>query len=336
MVLLIVFTVISIIMLFVAYMISSTRKKEDEVTVSEFVSQLERDKALITIFTLLTFNGGQMIFSPSKKDYLGTAIFMNIMMFVVGGLVLFIVSNSIGLTKSGDNIVILTFILIVVIYRFSTLIKTHNTIEEYKIRSEKELRTIEENRQKKQHESYLRKIEEEKKYTSEKFITSFQKAFNLFKNNILSLEEYHNRVDVLFADLLNHGIIGDPDDFLADIIILKEKEIINQDLLIKISKIIKADVNTIDSGVGDKTSGGMGEISKSALLFIESVTKAYKLKESGVYTNEEFTKRKHEIIQNLKIFKDQVDIDAFLSNILPLCESGALNTHDVEMIKSIL
>lgn len=67
----------------------------------------------------------------------------------------------------------------------------------------------------------------EDKLTSESFISQLNKINSLKENSIYSNEEYTNKKIQLIIDLINKGISQNLDDFLSDILSLKEKNILS-------------------------------------------------------------------------------------------------------------
>lgn len=64
------------------------------------------------------------------------------------------------------------------------------------------------------------------KYTSEAFISQLNKIYSLKENSIFSDEEYKNRKIQFIIDLINKGISQSLDNFLSDILTLKDKNIL--------------------------------------------------------------------------------------------------------------
>lgn len=67
------------------------------------------------------------------------------------------------------------------------------------------------------------------KYTSERFISELTKIHSLKENELYSKDEYNEKKVAIIVDVINKGISQNLDDFLTDILMLKDKDILNID-----------------------------------------------------------------------------------------------------------
>jgi len=91
----------------------------------------------------------------------------------------------------------------------------------------------------------------ESKYTSNVFISQLNKIYNLKENSIFSDEEFNSKKNQFIIDLMNKGISQELDDFLSDILILKDKNILTIDEIKEIknsfaSKEIEKEENPVE------------------------------------------------------------------------------------------
>lgn len=66
-----------------------------------------------------------------------------------------------------------------------------------------------------------------KQYSSESFISQLKKYKLLNDNKVYTDEEYITKKNALISDLIDKGIMQNVDDFLAETLILKDKNILN-------------------------------------------------------------------------------------------------------------
>lgn len=79
---------------------------------------------------------------------------------------------------------------------------------------------------------------ERKKIRCIDFIENMEKTFKLYKNELLSEEEFNSRKEKLITQINLNKIAEQPEDFLTSIISLKDKKILNQEELKKIKEYI--------------------------------------------------------------------------------------------------
>lgn len=89
-----------------------------------------------------------------------------------------------------------------------------------------------------QNDVFKREDVERKKVKCNDFIESIEKASKLYKNNLLSEDEFKNKKEKLIRDIKLNKIAEEPEDFLNCIIPLKEKNLITQDELMEIKNSI--------------------------------------------------------------------------------------------------
>jgi len=331
MIVILIFGLISIVMLLIAYYISKNNKLKSELTLQQYVEQISRNKKTIIIFTLFTFLGGGMILDPKSRKIIGLALFLNITMGVYGFIIVVGFSNSImHLTLSGERLIALLIILPILWYRVSMLIKYINVIDNYQKIANFVLKSINDKLKQQQ-------LDEEKKYTSEKFIAEVKKIYKLKENDIITNEEYIIRFDSLLEDLKKIGIKENKEDFIVGIITLKENGIIDNDVLSKIKNIVHPSViRNTENSIKDNSSQVMNNLKYNSNKLVNELTRIFDFKNSGLYTEEEFSKRKIDIIINLINKGITENIEDFLVKIIPLKERGILNLEDITQIKSSL
>lgn len=79
---------------------------------------------------------------------------------------------------------------------------------------------------------------EKKKVKCSDFIENMEKTYKLYKNELLSEEEFISRKEKLITQINLNKIAEQPEDFLTSIISLKEKNILTQEELQKVKKYI--------------------------------------------------------------------------------------------------
>lgn len=79
---------------------------------------------------------------------------------------------------------------------------------------------------------------EKKKIRCIDFIENMEKSFKLYKNELLSEEEFISRKEKLITQINLNKIAEQPEDFLTSIISLKDKNILTQEELKKIKEYV--------------------------------------------------------------------------------------------------
>jgi len=147
----------------------------------------------------------------------------------------FIVLNIIGIILSAVTglfaIIWIGWSIFVLIYgfdatkKYNTMINKENWENFYKANEQEKLEQV--------------KIDEDlKKIRCEDFIENMEKTFKLFKNELLTEDEFISRKEKLILQIQLNKINEKPEDFLAAIISLKEKEILTMDELKRIKEYI--------------------------------------------------------------------------------------------------
>ncbi len=84
------------------------------------------------------------------------------------------------------------------------------------------------------------------KYNSENFISEINKIIKLKENNIFSEEEYLKRKNDILDDIKNKGITQNLTEFLSDILVLKEKDILTVEEINNIKTSLAQKKDTIE------------------------------------------------------------------------------------------
>lgn len=335
MILILIFASISTIMLLIAYSISNNLKLENELTLQQYVEQVRRNKNTIILFTLFTYFGGGMILDPkSRKNIIVLALIYNIAIGILGSFII-IGLDYYGFTSSGKSLVATMIILFILMARVYMLMKYLDIINKHQNEANNELNSLNEEKKIEANKLKQQQLNEDNKYTSEKFIAEVKKIYKLKENDIITNEEYITRFDSLLKDLKIIGLKENKEDFLVGIITLKENGIIDKDVLNKIKNIVHPSViHNTENSIEDNTSQVMDNLKYNSNKLVKELTRIFDFKNSGLYTEEEFSKRKINIIINLINEGINENLEDFLVSIIPLKEKGILSLEDINQIKS--
>lgn len=337
MILILLFALISTIMLLIAYNISKNVKLESELTLQQYVEQVRKNKNTIILFTLFTYFGGGMILDPKSRKIIGLALMYNIAIGILGFFLIGSLDSSIGLTSSGKSFVALYIILLILLVRVYMLMKYLDVINKHQKKANNELNSLNEEKKIEANKLKQQQLNEEKKYTSEKFIVEVKKIYKLKENDIITNEEYIIRFDNLLEDLKKIGLKENKEDFLVGIITLKENGIIDKDVLSKIKNIVHPSIiNNTENSIKDNSSQALNNLKYNSNKLVNELTRIFDFKNSGLYTEEEYSKRKVNIIINVINEGINENLEDFLLGLIPLKEKGVLSLDDITQIKSSL
>lgn len=133
------------------------------------------------------------------------------------------------------------------------------------------------------------------KYSADSFISELRKIKKINESGVYSLEEYENRKLEILLDLLNKGTSQKYEDFLSDILVLKEEDILNLKEINQIkesfiynkkiedgtSVISSVDYNYICTNCGIEVELNENEISKNEFVCPSCSVKNYLAEVSG-------------------------------------------------------
>lgn len=188
---------------------------------SQNLQQLKAEKNEGITFVL------NLIFPGAGFIYLGEEFTNQGIGYIIGNLIGMVLTAATGLFA----IFWIPFAFFVLIYGFTATKQYNEKIKkENKITSEK---FAEQDKTEQEH-----KEKEAKKIRCEDFIENMEKTYKLFKNELLSEDEFKSRKEKLITQINLNKIAEKPEDFLSSIITLKEKSILTQEELQKIKEYV--------------------------------------------------------------------------------------------------
>ena len=131
-------------------------------------------------------------------------------------------------------IFLIPWYIFVIVSGFSATEECNRTIDSYNSKIQEQIQ-INQNRSQRLFDESERQSQ---KVKCSEFVESLEKYNKLFKNDIISQEEFTNKKQKLINNVVLYKVVENPEDFLSVIIDLKTKEILTQEDLQKIKKAI--------------------------------------------------------------------------------------------------
>lgn len=111
------------------------------------------------------------------------------------------------------------------------------------------------------------------KYTSERFISEITKIYNLKENELYSTNEFNEKKVAIIIDVINKGISQNLDDFLTDILMLKEKGILNIDEIKQIKSSLSIKVKNVSTALPEEINYYCGNCKNKLNITLEDINK---------------------------------------------------------------
>lgn len=111
------------------------------------------------------------------------------------------------------------------------------------------------------------------KYTSERFISEITKIYNLKENEVYSINEFTEKKAAIINNVINKGISQNLDDFLTDILMLKEKGILNIDEIKQIKSSLSIKVKNVSTALPEEINYYCGNCKNKLNITLEDINK---------------------------------------------------------------
>lgn len=198
---------------------------DSNVVSNQIVSYKEKKSSGITfLLNFFTVTGAGYFYLGDKYTNRGV-IYVVITFFLA---LISVVSGGIGL------LLLFPWYIFVIVSGFSATEECNRAIDSYNIKIQEPTQTNQNNSQ-----QYFNESEKQShKVKCVEFVDKMEKFSKLLKNDLITEEEFNNKKQKLINDIVLYKVAENPEDFLTVIVDLKTKEILTQEDLQKIKKII--------------------------------------------------------------------------------------------------
>jgi len=198
---------------------------ESNIVSNQFISYKKRKSSGVTFVLNFICPGAGFL-------YLGGGYTNNGIIYIIVNFVLAVITIVTG----GLTLILLSipFWIFVCVYGFPATEECNRAIDSYNNKIYEQALTNQINSQ----QLFKESEKQSQKVKCFEFVDSLEKYNKLFKNGIISQEEFTDKKQKLINNIVLYKVVENPEDFLSVIIDLKTKEILTQDDLQKIKKAI--------------------------------------------------------------------------------------------------